>query len=95
MELLSEPVTPEVSGMEKNGWSNSPAAPHAPDDVYPDMADPEPLKPGFSNAKAVRGDEDADVEAKVVKSSTTEDKSVQKRAAAKKAAPSKSTAKKG
>lgn len=81
MNLLPEPVEPDVKGMEKDGWSNSPAVSHAPDDVYPEVQPPEEMKPGFSNGKAVRG-----AEKKVVADDSTEDKSVAKKAAAKKKA---------
>lgn len=46
----------EVNGMDGEGWSNSPAAKNAPEDVIPEVAPPADVEPGFSNAKAVRGD---------------------------------------
>ena len=68
------------------GFSNSEAVEDAPQDVHPDIPEPEVVEPGFSNSKAVGGD----AESKVVEDSSTEDKSVAKKAPAKK-----STQKKG
>lgn len=95
MELLPEAVTPKVEGMDDHGWSNSPAAAHAPDDVHPEVAELEVQSPGFSNAKAVTAD---DTETKVVEESQAEDKSVKspaKKATAKRTTAKKTAAKKG
>lgn len=40
------------------GFSNSSAVKEAPQDVTPDIPDPEPLEPGFTNAKSVKSTED-------------------------------------
>lgn len=69
----------DTNGMENAGWSNSPAADHAPDDVHPEVAPPEELIPGFSNGKAV-----ADAESKVVADGSAEDKAVAKKATSRK-----------
>ena len=49
MELLNEPVEPKVAGMDKDGWSNSPAVREAPDDVHPDVTVDLVGEPGWSN----------------------------------------------
>lgn len=54
MDLLNEPVTPKVEGMDDHGWSNSPAEPNAVHvSVYPEVAPPEEFVPGQTNSAAV------------------------------------------
>lgn len=61
--------------MDGEGWSNSPAAKNAPEDVIPEVAPPADVEPGFSNAKAVRVDaEKAEDEAAPKKSAKSDAK---------------------
>lgn len=53
MDLLNEPVTPTVNGMDDHGWSNSPAVEGEPASVYPEVAPPEEFVPGQTNSAAV------------------------------------------
>lgn len=57
------------------GFSNSEPVADAPQDVRPEVQEPESQEPGYSNGKAIRNDT---AEAKVVKQESSEDKAVKK-----------------
>lgn len=65
------------------GFSNSEAVDHAPDDVHPEVAEPEELVPGFSNGKAVVND---DAPAEEPAADDSEESAEPKKTAAKKTA---------
>lgn len=93
MEILDgDAVTTEVKGMDGTGWSNSPHAEHAPDDNYPEVAPPEEVVPGFSNAKAVGGEAN---DAAADPQQEPDNPAPAKKAAAKKTTAKKTAAKKG
>lgn len=74
-----------MSETEKEaGWSNSEPVEDAPHDVAVEVAEPEELEPGFSNAKAVRNDEEPDEEP-APDSDDEPEKAAVKKTAAKKA----------
>lgn len=50
------------SELHAPGFSNSEPVEDAPQDVHPEIPEPEAVEPGFSNAKAVEGDKPSPAE---------------------------------